>query len=207
MGGQIDIEIQILPTQYMAERTLFYWSKMYTSQIHPGNTYDMLKKCVTINIVDFECTPLKKLYSCYHLTEDSKGERLTDLIEIRFLEIPKLLDKGIKRDENDPIVQWMEFLDGKSKEVMEMLAEKNKDIKKAYNLLKIISKDDKAKMLYESRQAEISDELTRLKSEKDEKGIEDATNFLRLGVSEEIVAKGTGLTIEKVRELKKKILN
>ena len=50
-GGQIDIEIQILPTQYMAERTLFYWSKMYTSQIQPGNTYDMLKKCVTINIV------------------------------------------------------------------------------------------------------------------------------------------------------------
>ncbi|MFT5875407.1 MAG: putative transposase/invertase (TIGR01784 family) [Clostridium sp.] len=207
VGGQIDIEIQILPTQYMAERTLFYWSKMYTSQIQPGNTYDMLKKCVTINIVDFECTPLKKLYSCYHLMEDGKGERLTDLIEIRFLEIPKLLDKGIKRDENDPIVQWMEFLDGKSKEVMEMLAEKNKGIKKAYALLKVISKDDKAKMLYESRQAEISDELTRLKSARDEKGIEDAINFLRLGVSEEIVAKGTGISLEKVLELKKEMLN
>jgi len=63
---------------------------------------DIIKN--TINIVDFECTPLKKLYSCYYLTEDSKGERLTDLIEIRFLEIPKLLDKGIKRDENDLIV-------------------------------------------------------------------------------------------------------
>jgi len=88
-----------------------------------------------------------------------------------------------------------------------MLAEKNKDIKKAYNLLKIISKDDKAKMLYESRQAEISDELTRLKAAKDEKGIEDAINFLRLGVSEEIVAKGTGISIEKVLELKKKMLN
>ena len=63
IGGQIDVEIQILPTEYMAERTLFYWSKMYTSQINPGETYDRLRKCVTINIVDFECTPLKKLYS------------------------------------------------------------------------------------------------------------------------------------------------
>ena len=206
-GGQIDIEIQILPTQYMAERTLFYWSKMYTSQIAPGDTYDMLKKCVTINIVDFVCTPLKKLYSCYHLTEDETGDKLTDIIEIHFLEIPKLLDNDIVRDENDPIVQWMEFLNGKSKGVMDMLAKKNKDIEKAYNLLKVISKDEKAKMLYEARQAEISDELTRLKSARDEKGIEDAMNFLKLGISEEIVAKGTGISIEKVLELKKKMLN
>ncbi len=119
----------------MAERTLFYWSKMYTSQIKPGETYDKLKKCVTINIVDFACTPLKKLYSSYHLTEDETCYKLTDLIEVRFLEIPKLFDKDIVRDENDPIVQWMEFLDGKSKGVMEMLGQKNKDIKKAYDLL------------------------------------------------------------------------
>jgi hypothetical protein len=31
------------------------------------------------------------------------------------LEIPKLFDVEIERDENDPIVQWMEFLDAKSK--------------------------------------------------------------------------------------------
>ena len=70
VGKQIDVEIQILPTDYMAERTIFYWSKMYTSQIHPGDTYDKLKKCVAINIVDFKCTPLKKLYSSYHLRRD-----------------------------------------------------------------------------------------------------------------------------------------
>jgi len=219
LGKQIDVEIQILPNEYMAERTLFYWSKMYTSQIKPGEPYDELKKCVTINIVDFECTPLKKLYSSYHLTEDETGYRLTDILEVHFLEIPKLLDDDIKRDENDRVVQWMEFLDGKSKGVMEMLAEKNKDIKKAYDLLQIISKDEKAKMLYDARQAEISDERTRIKS-AEEKGRqegeakgkakgkeEDAINFLRLGVNEELVAKGTGLSIEKIIELKKKYQN
>ena len=45
-----------------------------------------------------------------------------------------------------------------------------------------------------------------------EKGIEkgkeeDAINFLKLGVSDEMVAKGTGLSIEKIIELKKKIVN
>jgi predicted transposase/invertase (TIGR01784 family) len=215
LGKQIDVEIQILPTEYMAERTIFYWSKMYTSQIKPGDTYDKLKKCVTINIVDFKCIPLKKLYSSYHLTEDETGYRLTDILEVHFLEIPKLFDEDIERDENDPIVQWMEFLDARSKGVMEMLAEKNKDIKKAYDLLQIISKDEKARMLYEARQAEISDQKTRIKSAEQkgreegakEKAIEDAINFLNLGVNEEIVAKGTGLTIEKILELKNQMTN
>ena len=36
----IDIEIQIFPTEFMAERSLFYWSKMYNSQVSPGDTYD-----------------------------------------------------------------------------------------------------------------------------------------------------------------------
>lgn len=45
----------------------------------------------------------------------------------------------------------MELLDAKSKAVMEMLSEKNEDIKKAYDLLEIISNDEKARMLYEAR--------------------------------------------------------
>lgn len=126
---------------------------------------------------------------------------------MHFLEIPKIFDEEIERDENDPIVQWMESLDAKSKVVIEMLAEKNKDIKKAYDLLQIISKDEKAKMLYESKQAEISDQLTRIKSAQEKGKLEDVINFLKLGVNEEIVARGTGLSVEKVLEIKKGMLN
>jgi predicted transposase YdaD len=36
---------------------------------------------------------------------------------------------------------------------------------------------------------------------------EDALNFLKLGVSEEIVAQGTGLSIDKIREIKLKLKN
>lgn len=47
---------------------------------------------------------------------------------------------------------------------MEVLAQKNKDIKNAYDLLQIISRDEKARMIYEARQAEIHDQLNRLHS-------------------------------------------
>jgi predicted transposase/invertase (TIGR01784 family) len=114
--------------------------------------------------VDFDCTPLKQVHSCYHLTEDIKGHRLTDVLEVHFLELPKLFEEGISIRVDDAIVQWMLFIDGSSREVMEMLAEKNKDIWSAYSLLKIISNDEEARMVYEAREAELMDQRTRIRS-------------------------------------------
>ena len=75
-GKEIDIEVQILDSGYMAERTLFYWSKMYTQQIESGGKFTDLKKCITINIVDFDVTSLKKLSSTYHIFEDETKYKL-----------------------------------------------------------------------------------------------------------------------------------
>ncbi|ADL52034.1 Rpn family recombination-promoting nuclease/putative transposase [Clostridium cellulovorans] len=210
-GKQIDIEIQVLPTEFMPERTLFYWSKMYTTQVKPGDTYDKLKKCITINIVDFKCIPLNKLHTSYHLIEDETGHKLTDILEVHFLEIPKLFDKQIEINEDDPIIQWMEFLDGKSKGVMEMLAEKNESIKKAYNLLKIISKDEKARMIYEAREAELRDQLTRIRSAEEkganEKALRVAEKMIKRGDSINDIIELTELSKEKILELKNKLVN
>lgn len=96
-GKQIDIEIQILPFDFMSERTMYYWSKMYATQIKAGETYDMLKKCITINIVDFKCIELKKVHTKYHITEDETNYKLTDVLEIHFLELAKLFDEDIKK--------------------------------------------------------------------------------------------------------------
>ncbi len=207
----------------MPERTMFYWAKMYTMQINPGDTYDKLKKCITINILDFECIPVKKIHTTYHLAEDETGHKLTDILEVHFVELPKLLDKEIVKDENEAIVQWMEFIDAKSKGVMEMLAKKNNDIKKAYDILQIISKDEKARMAYEAREAEVRDQLIRIKSAREkgieegiEKGIEKgetekaikvAKNLLKMGISIKQVAEATEIAVEKVEEIRKEISN
>ncbi|MEQ8199552.1 MAG: PD-(D/E)XK nuclease family transposase [Clostridiaceae bacterium] len=42
---------------------------MYNSQIVSGDTYDKLKKCITINIVDFECVPIEKIHTKDSLTK------------------------------------------------------------------------------------------------------------------------------------------
>ncbi|GFZ34449.1 transposase [Clostridium zeae] len=206
----IDIEIQILPTEFMAERTLFYWSKMYNSQISPGDTYDKLKKCITINIVDFERIPIDKIHTRFHILEDETLYKLTDVLEIHFLELPKLAKIDKLKDIDDPILEWLEFIDAKSKEGMEMLAEKNENIKTAYEILQRVSKSKEARMAYEARQAEIMDQLTREKSAREDgikEGIEKekiaiAQSALLMNLPIEQIEKLTGLPIEKIRELK-----
>ena len=53
-SGQVDVEMQVAAYEYWAERTLFYLSKMFTEQIHEGEGYDVLEKCIHIGILDFE---------------------------------------------------------------------------------------------------------------------------------------------------------
>ena len=38
-GTQVDIEVQVCPFKLMAERSLYYWSKMYSEQLEKGAEY------------------------------------------------------------------------------------------------------------------------------------------------------------------------
>ncbi|SDB33956.1 conserved hypothetical protein (putative transposase or invertase) [Desulfonatronum thiosulfatophilum] len=207
------MEIQILPTDPMPERTMFYWAKMYAGQIKAGDSYQKLKKCVTINIVDFPCIPLQQLHSCFHLTDDATGHRLTDVLEVHFLELPRLREAILAGPETDPLTQWMLFIDGESQEVIKMLAHDNKDIRQAYNLLEVISKDKLKRMAYEAREAELMDQRSRILSaemkgreegrvEGEEIGIRKIVQamFAR-GMSLDDVAAITGLDREQVAGL------
>lgn len=46
----MNVEIQVKGDNDYRDRTLFYWAKLYTSELKSGETYGQLKKTVTINI-------------------------------------------------------------------------------------------------------------------------------------------------------------
>nr|WP_302596855.1 PD-(D/E)XK nuclease family transposase [uncultured Cellulosilyticum sp.] len=62
-------------------------------------------------------------------------------------------------DVNDPAMTWIDFLNAKTKGEMEMLAAHDASIKKAYDILEVASKAEKARMAYEARQAEIMEQM------------------------------------------------
>jgi predicted transposase/invertase (TIGR01784 family) len=53
-GHDIDIEIQIADMEGMAERTVFYASKMLSSHMHSGDLYTKMKKSIVIVIAHFD---------------------------------------------------------------------------------------------------------------------------------------------------------
>ena len=53
---------------------------------------ESLKKTIAINILDFESLPVEKFHSSFHIIEDETGIKLTDVMEVHFLEMPKLYE-------------------------------------------------------------------------------------------------------------------
>jgi predicted transposase/invertase (TIGR01784 family) len=125
------------------------------------------------------------------------------------------------------LIDWLQFINADRKEVIEVLAEKNDNIKTAYEILKAISRDEKKRLAYESRQMALMDEATRLEEAREEgmeKGIEKgreaekkeskksivknkyviATNMKNMGLDIELISKATEISIE---DLKEKVFN
>lgn len=166
-GYNIDIEIQVLRTASMPKRSLFYWARLYGEQIVAGEKYNKLKKTITINILDFNCLDTNKYHSTFHLWEDKERFKLTDVMEIHFIELGKL--NGLESLDN--LYQWMSFIKSDSREVVEKMAKVNPDIEKAFDILRTMSQDKQTRALYLSREMALHDEATRL-AEAIEEGLE-----------------------------------
>lgn len=89
-GELINIEIKIKDEHNMVKRSLYYWNKMFESQLTEGQKYDKLTKTICINILNFKCLNTKEAHSFYRLKEINTNEELTDIQELHFIELPKL---------------------------------------------------------------------------------------------------------------------
>lgn len=140
---------------YWAERTVFYLCRMYTEQIKEGDSYGTLMKCIHIGILDFKLfDDMENFYSSFHLREDSSGYLYTDQLEFHILELPKIRERAYP---DSAIYQWAKFLSGKNEEDFKEMAEKNEDIKEAYEILMHLSEDDKKRMEYEAWEKALRD--------------------------------------------------
>ena len=229
-GRQINIEIQVLPYAAMPERTLYYWGKMYTQQLAEGESFADLKKCITINIMDYNFPLVNKVHSVYHVVEDENGSRLADVLEIHFLDLEKLRSGQDIEGLNPSMHKWLRFLAAKRKEEFELLAKEDKELNRAYERLQQISADDEARIWYELRQKGILDQRT-IEAEGREKalkaleegraegleegraeGLEEgrteglkevAANALQKGMDIALIASITGLSEEEIKTLAK----
>jgi predicted transposase/invertase (TIGR01784 family) len=203
-GEQINIEIQLINQYNMDKRTLFYWSKMFTEQLKEGQPYKELKKTITINILDFDYIEVEKYSTVFHLWEDTNKDcKLTDVLEIRFLELPKFRKK--QPDLSKSLDRWMIFIEDSPEEVLEMAKKAEPAIEKAEKILEHLGSFDAIRRYYEAREIAIHDEISRITGAREEGQREMSLQIARnlLGILDDhTISEKTGLTLEEVRSLK-----
>jgi predicted transposase/invertase (TIGR01784 family) len=148
-GKIVDIEIQIAEHPRMRERVVFYLARMVAGQIGRGGDYREIKRSISILITDYVQIPENGRYhNRYRLYDRRSGSEFTDLLEVNTLELPKL-----PPDEDGTAQwQWMKFLDARKEEELTRLAEKNPQIARAVSRLAELSRDERTRLLAESRE-------------------------------------------------------
>ena len=97
----------------------------------------------------------------------------TDKMEFHVIELPKL-PKELKEDASDMLL-CAKFINSKTKEEFEMLAEKNKSIAEAYQQLQVISQDEQKQLEFDARQKAIWDYnqgMTEAEERGEQRGLE-----------------------------------
>ena len=215
----IDIEIQVDPSPAFKNRVVYYSAKMITEQVGSSEQYKNINRVISIIITDYVLIPGSKRYhNRFTLYDPESRSEFTDLIEVHVLELPKIPAEWDGTEKWD----WMKFLSVDKKEELDMIAAKNPRVGRAVARLLELSQDEKARMLFESRQKLEWDIQSREQGARAEgiaegiavgeaRGIDKGIDKRNLEVARDMIADGeptekivrySGFTREKVEGLR-----
>lgn len=187
----------------MIKRSLYYLSKMYEEQLGEGDDYAKLERTICINILNFKYLSTEVFHTGYRFKEMYTHEELTDVMELHFIEIPKLPKES---DEKDMLVAWTEFLRDPESEKVRSLELTVKELREAKDELIRMSNDAKQRALYEMRAKILKDKnsaLNQAKEEGREEAKKEAARALIDLLDDETIASRIGLALEEVKALRK----
>ena len=196
-GMQINMEMQVKKFDFWNERTLFYLSKMFAGQLRTGESYEKLKRCIQVSILDFVLFPEdKRCYRTVHFRDDEGGKLYSDKMELQILELKKI--QGEIRTGED-ILKWMRFFNGKSRKEFEDMAQTDRYVGEAYEALKRLSADEKKRLEYEAREKALRDYNSQISSAEKRGRAQGRTE----GRAEEIIEMGWEFGLDDAAILKK----
>ncbi len=210
-GRWYDIEIQVKEQKYYGKRALFYFSEIFSNQLHEKDSYDKLRKTIIISILDFDYFQKDKRYfrrCCYKDFETGELYPELDYADLYFIELRKFDDefKHIKTT----LDRWITFLNHATDFDKETMPDelKQPDIIQAMTAIDTMNLNSKEREYYESRKKVMRDEESILQTaiEKAQEegariGLERGTKIgleegTKIGLEE-----GTKIGIQKAMEL------
>lgn len=208
-GEKFIVELQRAEQDYFKERSIYYSTFAIQEQAKKGKWDYNWQGVYTIAIMDFSFTHSlhKNVKTQVVLYDEENGMVFTNKLKYIYLEMDKF-KKSIEELETyyDKwlfILKNLHLLDEIPPELRE------KSFQKLFNVAEIAKYNPKDRQTYENslkyyRDMENSLDL-QYKIGQKEKGIEIAKNFILLGLNDELIVKGTGLSIEQIEALRKEL--
>ena len=226
-GSQVDVEIQNnMYEDDQIKRTIYYASALAHNSLSAGKPYAQLPQVYQIMFMDFIVTNDIRLHHSYTFREDKDYKQLSDIMQIHYIELPKLknlvgkvMDDAVGKESVKPVrmLSELEFwsmmiIEGRDKNARKKLAEftgRNKEVLMADALLDKMSLDREEWERQLSYERFVHDCMSReayayMKGE--EKGAQESTfeavkSFYANGVSVDIIAKSLKMTVKQVKKI------
>ena len=207
-GRQYNIEMQVTDQMHYDQRALYYWSKLYCSQLKEGVEFGDLKKTISINVLNFDCLDQEPHYhNVFNLLNAKTHRCYFEDLEIHFIELNKFIQ------ENHPIKtaldRWVNFLNQAhlfDKEHIPEALQGDENIEKAIYVLDTLSLSDAEREVYEARLKWLRDEeatLLKTKFKAHKEGWHDGRGVGYVEGKQEGIAEGKQ---EGLVEVAKKLL-
>jgi len=182
-GNLYDIEMQLKGSSFYGKRTLYYWAKMFGSQLDyveedkhtkqkkARKKYAELSKCIVISLMDFSFFKDKRYHRCFMLQDRETHEVHPDLdyLDLYFIELEKF-NKDLEFVQTT-LERWITFLntaDLYSRDSLPRELAEIETIKKASERLAVMYLTEKERNYYDSQQRRYLDELSRIQEAVDE---------------------------------------
>ena len=165
-GRLYDIEIQLAPYDFFGMRVLFYWARMFGSQLQSGKVYDDLRKTIVISLINFNYFKDPKGQERFHrriglCDLDTKViYKQTDGLELIFVELKKF--KKELPEIHTTLERWLTFLNKAYKYTDDKLPPElsnDAEIKKAMDELEKMYFNEKEQEHYEAQEKKFLDDL------------------------------------------------
>ena len=165
-GRIVNIEMQVNREMDFKERSLFYWSKLYSDELGAGEEYSTLKQTICINIINFNLFECEDYHSHFKVMENDRKEVLTDKFAIHFFELKKLS----KFRKNNRMEDWLKLINAETEgELMELQQTTNiPEVQDTIVMIRHLSADEKIRQEAFYREKQIHDEASALNSARRE---------------------------------------
>jgi len=229
-GEQADIEMQVnRSNDDLKARSLLYASRLLESQLERGERFKDAKRVYVIFFMDFVLFPQSaKVPRRYIFMEETEHDRLNELIEVIYYEMPKMADavreyfEGKETLKTLPTEQkWCIYFKYSVKEGMEPLIDElrreEEGIMRADRALRKIERDREKsarRIFWDNQRLVYNSDMDAAREKGLMEGLQEgqlkgriarqeeiARNALAEGASIEFVQKITGLDLEAIKKL------